>query len=165
MSKVSTNSSGSVIFKAGDNKLVVKNAADKVVTYIDADGSTKTFGQASTNPKLITLTEGNDTYSNTVEGVTINALGGDDSIYSYGNDSVTIDGGAGADIFALKPTVANVISDYDSEDKISLLSGAAAMKISESRPVGCNVTLPRRIKPSRTLKAASKNFLRTAPTT
>ena len=44
--KISTTSAGSVVFtfKAGDNKLVVKNAADKVVTYIDAEGSTATYG-------------------------------------------------------------------------------------------------------------------------
>ncbi|MBR3498298.1 MAG: hypothetical protein IKO05_04820 [Selenomonadaceae bacterium] len=97
VSKVSTNSSGSVIFKAGDNKLVVKNAADKIITYIDADGTTKTFGQASTNSKLITLTEGNDTYSNTLDGATINALGGNDYVSSAGSNKVTIDGGKGND--------------------------------------------------------------------
>ena len=69
VSKVSTNSSGSVIFKVGKNKLVVKNAADKVVTYIDADGSTKTFGGSSADEWKLDGTTA--TYGSlTVKGVT-----------------------------------------------------------------------------------------------
>ena len=40
-----TSDGSNVTFTFGDNnELVVKNAADKVITYIDADGSTKTYG-------------------------------------------------------------------------------------------------------------------------
>lgn len=38
VSKISTTSAGSVVFKVGSGKITVKNAADKIVTYIDADG-------------------------------------------------------------------------------------------------------------------------------
>lgn len=48
------------------------------------------------NPLLITLTEGNDSYNNTTDGATILALGGDDQITNSGA-SVSIDGGAGSD--------------------------------------------------------------------
>ncbi len=42
--KISKMSTGHVVFKVGKNKLVVKNASDKVITYIDADGIKKTYG-------------------------------------------------------------------------------------------------------------------------
>ena len=42
--KISKMSTGHVVFTVGKNKLVVKNAADKVITYIDADGTKKTYG-------------------------------------------------------------------------------------------------------------------------
>ena len=146
INKISTNSSGSVIFTVGEynHKLVVKNAADKVVTYIDSDGTTKTFG-GSTDSKLITLTEGNDTYSNTIDGATINALGGNDSIENYGaevsinagagndyiynsGDSVTIDAGAGND----------TIYNWSSGNNVSIDAGNGDDRIENT---GSNVTI------------------------
>ena len=92
---ISTNDSGSVIFRFGGNKLVVKNAADKLITYFDADDVKHTYGQ----PKALTLTDGDDVYSNSVSGASISALGGNDSItntadnvmfiYGGGNDSIS----------------------------------------------------------------------------
>ena len=98
VSKISTTSAGSVIFMAGDNKLVVKNAADKVVTYIDADGSTKTFGGSSADKWKLDGTTA--TYGSlTVKGVT--SLGGLSlsgkiltvSAESLGTNKVTISDG------------------------------------------------------------------------
>ena len=92
---ISTNDSGSVIFRFGGNKLVVKNAADKLITYFDADDVKHTYGQT----KTFTLTDGDDVYSNSVSGASISALGGNDSItntadnvmfiYGGGNDSIS----------------------------------------------------------------------------
>ena len=92
---ISTNSYGSVIFKVGENKLVVKNAADKLITYFDADDVKHTYGQ----PKALTLTDDDDVYSNSISGASISALGGNDSIsntadnvmfiYGGGNDSLS----------------------------------------------------------------------------
>ena len=111
INKISTNSSGSVIFTVGDynHKLVVKNAADKVITYYDNTGAKQTYSgggddssgggdddSSGGDSNLITLTEGNDSYENETYEVTIQALGGSDTIYNAGSD-VSIDGGAGND--------------------------------------------------------------------
>ena len=48
LSSITTDGSGDVIFTLGDNKVVLKNAADKFITYIDNDGSKKTFGEKKT---------------------------------------------------------------------------------------------------------------------
>jgi len=73
----------------------VKNAADKLITYFDADDVKHTYDQ----PKALTLTDGDDVYSNSVSGASISALGGNDSIentadnvmfiYGGGNDSIS----------------------------------------------------------------------------
>ncbi len=82
-----------VTFTAYNNRLIVRNAADKVITYIDSNGTTKTFEPAS---KLVTLTDGADTYYNAVNGATIQALGGNDTIRNDGMP-VSISGGDGND--------------------------------------------------------------------
>ncbi|MBE8951652.1 MAG: calcium-binding protein [Quinella sp. 1Q7] len=82
-----------VTFTAYNNRLIVRNAADKVITYIDSSGTTKTFEPAS---KLVTLTDGADTYYNAVNGATIDGGAGNDTIENSGA-SVLIDGGAGND--------------------------------------------------------------------
>ena len=51
------------------------------------------------NPNLLALTEGDDTYSNSLEGATIQGLGGDDTIYNSGA-GVSIDSGEGNDSIA-----------------------------------------------------------------
>ncbi|MBD3879562.1 MAG: hypothetical protein SR1Q5_07760, partial [Quinella sp. 1Q5] len=89
-----TESGNNVIIAAGDNSLRVNNAVGKVITYIDSDGTQKTYGEVS---KFITLTSGNDTYGNSVSGVTISALGGNDSVKNFDVSAVSINGGAGND--------------------------------------------------------------------
>ena len=86
---ISTNDSGSVIFRFGGNKLVVKNAADKLITYFDADDVKHTYGQ----PKALTLTDDDDVYSNSISGASISALGGNDSITNTADNVVFIYGG------------------------------------------------------------------------
>ena len=64
--KVSVNSAEHVVFNVGYNKLLVKNTADKLITYIDGDGLTKTFGKK----KFWTLDGTTATYGDlTVKGV------------------------------------------------------------------------------------------------
>lgn len=58
--------------------------------------------------------------------ISINGGKGNDLIKMLG--SGTVNGGDGADIFYLKPNVANVIADYAEEDKISLASGSAEIE-------------------------------------
>ena len=53
-------------------------------------------GAASEENKFITLTEDADTLENNLDGATIQALGGNDTIYN-GKGNVSIDGGAGDD--------------------------------------------------------------------
>ncbi|MBR0290287.1 MAG: calcium-binding protein, partial [Selenomonadaceae bacterium] len=103
----STKSDNDIIVTANDGKITLQGAASLSTVNIESKEE---------NPMLITLTEGNDTYSNTVEGATIQALGGDDNLENSGanvliiagndNDSVyngdegsdvTISGGAGSD--------------------------------------------------------------------
>ncbi|MBO4779349.1 MAG: hypothetical protein J5497_01800, partial [Selenomonadaceae bacterium] len=67
---------------------------------------------------LITLTEGNDTYNNTVNGVTINALGANDTIRNYTADSVSVDGGRGND------HICNGDSQHGSGDSVTINAGA-----------------------------------------
>ena len=63
--------------------------------------------------KVITLTEGDDTYNNTLDGATIQALGGNDSITNTASD-VTIDAGAGNDtVYSWGDKVKVEISPYD----------------------------------------------------
>ncbi|MBR4641941.1 MAG: hypothetical protein IKO74_04365, partial [Selenomonadaceae bacterium] len=70
--------------------------------------------------RYITLTEGDDTYSNSLEGVTINALGGNDSITNTGA-SVSIDAGAGDDL---------IIIDDNGANNSTILTGAGNDTIS-----------------------------------
>ena len=52
--------------------------------------------ESGAEDRPVTLTEGNDTYNNTLEGATVQALGGDDTITNSG-DNVSVDGGANND--------------------------------------------------------------------
>ena len=82
--------------------LVVITSEDEqeaVQSLLESKGTKNSYwmgGFKGDDEKFITLTEGDDTYSNTVEGVTIQALGGNDSIWNEGA-KVSIDGGAGND--------------------------------------------------------------------
>ncbi len=84
-----TKSGNDIVVTVGDGSITLKNVAS--LASVNIDGT-----EVSANPLLITLTEGNDSYSNTVNSATIQALGGDDTIQSWGN-SVSIDGGTGHD--------------------------------------------------------------------
>ena len=76
-----------ILVTVGDGKITLQGAAS--LSSVNIAG---TF----INPKLITLTEGNDSYSNSLSGATIAALGGNDSVRNYGSN-VSIDAGAGSD--------------------------------------------------------------------
>ena len=71
----SVKSGNHIIFNVGKNKVTLKNFSNNV-----------------------TLTNGDDTYTNNVNKATIRALGGNDEIYNNGSKNVSILGGAGNDI-------------------------------------------------------------------
>ena len=92
-----------LILTVGDGSITLVGAAGLEELNIDGTWS-----------KLVTLTAGNDTYNNSVEGATINALGGDDTVINvndpiYSSESgynVSINMGAGND------SVYNYEGDY-----------------------------------------------------
>lgn len=90
-SSYSTTKSGkNIILTVGKGKISLIGAASLFALNIDCSEDD------SSASKLITLTEGSDTYSNTVKGATIQGLGGKDSIYNTGKN-VSINSGAGND--------------------------------------------------------------------
>ena len=72
-----TDNDGNIILTAGTGKVTLTGAASLSSPNILGE-------EVGGNSKLITLTEGNDSYSNTVDGATILALGGSDSITNSG---------------------------------------------------------------------------------
>ena len=75
-----------MLITIGDGSILLK----------DAKGKTLNIETVAPDPKRIILTPKPDTYNNTVEGVTILALGGSDSVSNSGAD-VSIDAGDGLD--------------------------------------------------------------------
>ena len=116
VSKVSTNSSGHVIFKVGTGQITVQNAADKIVTYIDAEGNTNLYpintNAAGTAATLLAAygkddfkVADYDDFSETLKNIDASKVEHDlvivgnklaNKIIGTGQDD-TIDGGAGAD--------------------------------------------------------------------
>ncbi|MBD3879244.1 MAG: hypothetical protein SR1Q5_06120, partial [Quinella sp. 1Q5] len=92
-SSYSTTKSGNdIIVTVGESKITLFGAASLEAVNISNEEIQPTD---PVNPLLITLTEGNDSYRNTVEGATIQALGGDDSINnSAANVYIDLDSGA-----------------------------------------------------------------------
>ena len=78
-----------LIVTVGTSSIILKGAASLSAVNIDGEEVVNTF--------LTTLTEGDDEYSNKLDGAIILALGGKDSINSRGRN-VLINGGAGKDI-------------------------------------------------------------------
>ena len=96
-SSYSTIKSGNnIIVTVGTSSIILKGAASLSAVNIDGEEVVNTF--------LTTLTEGDDEYSNKLDGAIILALGGKDSINSRGRN-VLINGGAGKISFTI--TVAN----------------------------------------------------------
>ena len=96
--------------------------------------------EVNTVTKVVTLTDGNDTYANPEYGATIEALGGDDSVSNAkpnvsisggadndtlqnGGDNVTISGGAGNDDIRLTSNATNNLIQYASGDGYDTVSG------------------------------------------
>ena len=116
-----TDSNEDVIVTAGEYKVTLEKALRLSVINIDG---------INMNPSV--LSEGDDIYSNIIGNVTINALGGNDSIENNasfitilgGADNDTINGGANDDIFIYKPGEGNdTIMDYSSGDMLQILGG------------------------------------------
>ncbi|MBR4905042.1 MAG: hypothetical protein IKZ53_10275 [Selenomonadaceae bacterium] len=93
-SKYSSEKSGSdIIVTVGEGVITLIDAASlSTVNILSKDIDE----YVSEEPEIITLTKNADNYSNDLEGATILALGGNDTIRNDG-DKVLIDGGAGND--------------------------------------------------------------------
>ena len=141
----STQTSGwDIIVSVGNGKITLANAAN--LSNVNIAGTYSTGGGGSSNSKLITGTEGEDSIENFVEGATINALGGNDSVENsaekvlingdagndtIGNDSygknATLNGGTGDDYIWNN---ANALVNGDNgADTISNRNGAAGVTI------------------------------------
>lgn len=120
----SAKSENDLILTVGTNKITLSGAA--TLPSVNILGS-----KAGNN--LITLTENADLHYNSKANVTINALGGDDSIYNYSVASgVSINAGAGAD------RVVNFA------DKVTMIGGAGndtIRNVTTGYPDGKNYTV------------------------
>ena len=91
------------IIKVGSGSITLDNAAQ-----IEVNINGKTYKASDTiPPDVISLTSGNDSYSNDTDNVTIHALAGNDTIDNSGN-GVVIFGEAGADIIYSKGNSATI---------------------------------------------------------
>ncbi|MBR4152674.1 MAG: calcium-binding protein [Selenomonadaceae bacterium] len=146
-------SGNDVVLTVGSNKIMVKGAADKTVTYIDAENETNYFPMTPTNPVILTGTSAilRETYSeddftaknygDAIETIDASAvtrklkitgngkanliLGGyENDTITGGKGADTLQGGSGADIFVYKDGDGkDLIVDYAEEDKIQITSG------------------------------------------
>ena len=152
-----TTSGNDVIFTVGKGKITVKNAKDKKISYIDANGE-QTYSdlnsKVSISGKTAKLSEEYlenyffvSDFSDAVQTIDASAVtndiliygnklankiicgDGNDSLYgSTGNDTLT--GGNGSDVFVYDAGEGNdTILDYKEEDIISIESGAASFKV------------------------------------
>ena len=111
-----SKSGNNIIFKAGDNKLTVKNAADKVITYIDADGTTKTY-------------PGGEDNSWTISGTTA-------KYGTSGNTLITVKGVKNLDGISLSGDVVTVSKDSLNKKKVTISGDGYTLAL------GSDVTTP-----------------------
>ncbi len=139
INKISTTSSGNVIFRVNNRKITLKDAADKIITYEDVDG-VKNFYPIDFNAKRTAATllsaYGKDEFdladfdglknldaSAVTRGLEIfgNKLA-NKIIGGTGNDTLT--GGKGSDVFIYKSSGGkDVITDYEEKDLLRIASG------------------------------------------
>ncbi|MBR4152366.1 MAG: hypothetical protein IKT98_05350 [Selenomonadaceae bacterium] len=150
-----------VIFKVGSGKITVKNAKNKVISYIDANGNPATYPQTviiSGTTARLTESYMNDSFNaadynsslRTIDATAVlhdveiignklaNSIIGSENneTISGGKGNDTLTGGEGSDIFLYAKGDGNdVITDYAEEDKISIASGT----ISTIKTSGSNV--------------------------
>ena len=133
-------SGNDVIVKVGTGRLILVDATN--LSQVNIEGVRRAY---EGEDKSITLTEGNDTYSNTLEGATVEALGGNDTIDNTANNvlisgnadndyidnkgnNVTLDGGANND--TIDNSGANIsITGGTGDDQINLSSDAQKVLI------------------------------------
>ncbi len=117
-----TVSGSDVIVTVGDGKITLSGAAS--LDAINISGF-------KVDDKLITLSEGDDNYftrSSTLSGATINALGGNDSVYNGVAESLYVDMGAGNDTISNANGRSNAtLFGGDDDDTISNTGGGASI--------------------------------------
>ena len=87
----------------------------------------KSAGEAE-DSKLITLTDNADNYTNDSDGVTIQALGGDDTITNT-NSNASVDGGAGDDSINLNGGEGVTVNTTQGDDTIEVGAGVTAFHV------------------------------------
>ena len=111
--------------KVSSGKITLKNSALK--NKVTVSGSYEFDFASDYKSATITGSKNSDTITARGKKIKINSGNGDDVIKIFGSGTVT--GGNGADIFYFKSSGANVISDYNSEDTISIASGTVNVTI------------------------------------
>ncbi|MBQ9497807.1 MAG: hypothetical protein IJR52_09605, partial [Selenomonadaceae bacterium] len=114
-----------VIFSVSDGSITFKNVG-KMTSL--SDGTTKLMLPVvkGINPTLpIKLTEGADLYSKSLDGVTISALGGNDTIENYGS-LVSINAGSGNDSIVNGGSQVTILAGAG-DDVIDLDSNSSAL--------------------------------------
>ncbi|MBR0061750.1 MAG: hypothetical protein IJP68_09770, partial [Selenomonadaceae bacterium] len=140
-----------VVFKVGSGKITVKNAKNKVISYVDAKGNSATYPQTviiSGTTARLTESYMNDNfnaadYNSSIRTIDATAVLHDLEIFgnklansiigsennetiSGGKGNDTLTGGDGSDVFVYNSGDGNdVITDYAEEDKIKIALGTA----------------------------------------
>ena len=107
--KVTLSNSNDVTLKVGSGSMLIKNGKNIAFTI---DGTPKPVSNA------ISLTSGNNTYTNTSSGKIIYALAGNDKVTNSASN-VTIDGGAGKDTIENKGAGNVIIKGENDADSIT----------------------------------------------
>lgn len=119
-----------IVLVVGTDSITIVDAA-KLTTPLNIIGSGT---EGETQSKSITLTEGNDTYNNTLISATIQALGGDDTITNSGSD-VHINVGKGDDSIKLLDDAASNVINYaagDGDDTVTGFNASDTLSISDA---------------------------------
>ncbi|MBR3498299.1 MAG: hypothetical protein IKO05_04825 [Selenomonadaceae bacterium] len=136
---ISTTKAGNVVFKVGSGKITLKNAADKIITYEDADG-VKNFYPIDFNAKRTSATLLSAYGKNEFDLADFDGLKNLDAsavtrgLEIFGNklankiiggtSNDTLTGGKGSDVFIYKSSGGkDVITDYEEKDLLRIASG------------------------------------------
>ena len=117
-STVISEDGNDVVVKVGRGYVTLRGAAS-LGSSLNIRGTER---EPVEKDNTITLTEGDDTYSNTLEGASIQALGGNDSIDNAG-DNVTINGGLGDDTISFADAAQNNVVEYAPGDGNDIVLG------------------------------------------
>ena len=120
--------SNDVLLTVGNGSIRLEDARGVNLNVVN-----NTTDSTPADTKLITLTEGDDFYSNSLEGATIQAQGGNDTIQNDA-DNVSIAGGKGNDSISLSSGASNNVIVYnagDGNDTIEGFNETSTLKVAQ----------------------------------